>query len=76
MLLIVYLRVWGSMIDFKKKYPDAVFNKNSKITTIYNIIKVHICFIIPILNVIIFLGALLISDEEMEDLIKKKCENY
>ena len=72
MLFITYLRVLGAMIDFKKKYPNTVFKKENKITTLFNILKVNILFIIPILNIVIFLYILLfISDEILENSIKK-----
>ena len=72
MLFITYRRVLGEMVDFKKKYPNTVFKKENNITTLCNILKVSILFIIPILNIVIFLYILLfISDEILEEAIKK-----
>lgn len=77
MLVLVYIKVYGEVVAFKKKYPNAVFKKNNAAQNFINIIKLLIYFSIPLVNVIVFLGVLfVISDAEIERVIKEKCEVY
>lgn len=74
-LVIAFVRVWGAIIDFRKRHPKAVFKKYSFMTTVFNFIKCCIFFVVPLVNVITFIGFLVIKDEEIEKVIMEKCES-
>lgn len=74
-LAIAFVRVWGAIIDFRKRHPKAVFKKYSFMTTVFNFIKCCIFFVVPLVNVITFIGFLVIKDEEIEKVIMEKCES-
>lgn len=77
MLAIVYLIIAGYVVEFKKRYPYAIFRKSSRIKTLADFIKTVIAFLIPIFNVLLFLAIVFgISEEKMYDLIKEKCIGY
>lgn len=77
MLVLVYIKVYGEVVAFKKKYPNAVFRKNNAAQNFIDTVKLLIYFSIPLVNLIVFLGALfVISDEEIERVIKARCEVY
>ena len=75
MLALVYIKVYGEVVAFKKKYPNAVFRKNNAAQNFINTVKLLIYFSIPLVNLIVFLGTLfVISDAEIERVIKARCE--
>lgn len=74
MTFISLLRVWGAIIDFRRRHPKVIFKKISFVTTVFNLIKIAIFFTVPLLNLITFAGFFLISDEEIEGVIISKCE--
>ena len=74
MMLISYLRVWGVMVNFFKRHPNAIFKKSGLITKLFNIINSAIYFIIPVVNLITFIGIIVTSDEKIENVIISKCE--
>ena len=77
MLVLVYIRIYGEVIAFKKKYPNAVFKKFNIAQNFINIVKLLIFFSVPLLNLFVFIGVMfLISDAEIERVIKEKCEVY
>ena len=77
MLVLVYIKIYGEVIAFKKKYPNAVFKKFNIAQNFINIVKLLIYFSIPLLNLFVFIGVMfLISDAEIERVIKEKCEVY
>ena len=77
MLVLVYIKIYGEVIAFKKKYPNAVFKKFNIAQNFINIVKLLIYFSVPLLNLFVFIGVMfLISDEEIERVIKGKCEVY
>lgn len=73
--MIVFTRIGGAIQDFRQRHPKAVFKKYSFMTKIFNLIKCCIFFVVPVLNVITFILFLVISDEEIEKAIIKKCES-
>lgn len=74
MTLISLLRVWGTINDFRKRHPNVVFKRVGFVTTVFNLIKIVIFFTVPLLNLITFIGFLLITDEKIEVVIISKCE--
>ena len=74
MMLISLLRVWGAVIDFRRRHPNVIIKKVGFVTTVFNLIKIVIFFTVPLLNLITFAGFLLISDERIEEIIISKCE--
>ena len=74
MTLISLLRVWGAINDFRKRHPNVIFKRVGFITTVFNLIKIVIFFTVPLLNLITFIGFLLITDENIEEVIISKCE--
>ena len=74
MMLISLLRVWGAVIDFRRRHPNVIIKKIGFVTTVFNLIKIVIFFTVPLLNLITFAGFLLISDERIEEIIISKCE--
>lgn len=74
MTLISLLRVWGAINDFRKRHPYVVFKRVGFVTTVFNLIKIVIFFTVPLLNLITFIGFLLITDEKIEEVIISKCE--
>lgn len=74
MTLISLLRVWGAINDFRKRHPNVVFKRVGFVTTVFNLIKIVIFFTVPLLNLITFIGFLLITDEKIEEVIISKCE--
>lgn len=77
MLVLVYIKIYGEVIAFKKKYPNAVFKKFNIAQNFINIVKLLIFFSVPFLNLFAFIGVMfLISDAEIERVIKEKCEVY
>ena len=74
MTLISLLRVWGAINDLRKRHPNVVFKRVGFITTVFNVIKIVIFFTVPLLNLITFIGFLLITDEKIEEVIISKCE--
>ena len=74
MTLISLLRVWGAINDFRKRHPNVIFKRVGFITTVFNLIKIVIFFTVPLLNLITFIGFLLIADEKIEEVIISKCE--
>ena len=74
MTLISLLRVWGAINDFRKRHPNVIFKRVGFVTTVFNLIKIVIFFTVPLLNLITFIGFLLITDEEIEEVIISKCE--
>ena len=74
MTLISLLRVWGAINDFRKRHPNVIFKRVGFITTVFNLIKIVIFFTVPLLNLITFIGFLLITDEKIEEVIISKCE--
>ena len=74
MTLISLLRVWGAINDFRKRHPNVVFKRVGFVTTVFNFIKIVIFFTVPLLNLITFIGFLLITDEKIEEVIISKCE--
>ena len=74
MTLISLLRVWGAINDFRKRHPNVVFKRVGFVTTVFNLIKIVIFFTVPLLNLITFIGFLLITDEKIEVVIISKCE--
>lgn len=77
MLVLVYIKIYGEVIAFKKKYPNAVFKKFNIAQNFINIVKLLIFFSVPFLNLFMFIGVMfLISDAEIERVIKEKCEVY
>ena len=77
MLVLVYIKIYGEVIAFKKKYPNAVFKKFNIAQNFINIVKLLIFLSVPLLNLFVFIGVMfLISDAEIERVIKEKCEVY
>ena len=77
MLVLVYIKIYGEVIAFKKKYPNAVFKKFNIAQNFINIVKLLIFFSVPLLNLFVFIDVMfLISDAEIERIIKEKCEVY
>ena len=77
MLVLVYIKIYGEVVAFKKKYPNAVFKKYNIAQNFINIVKLLIFFSVPLLNLFVFIGVMfLISDAEIERVIKEKCEVY
>ena len=74
MTLISLLRVWGAINDFRKRHPNVIFKRVGFVTTVFNLIKIVIFFTVPLLNLITFIGFLLITDEKIEEVIISKCE--
>ena len=74
-LCIAYIRVWGAINDFRRRHPKAVFKRYGFLTTVFNFIKCCIFFVVPLINVITFIGFLVISDERIEEVIIQKCES-
>ena len=74
MMLISLLRVWGAVNDFRKRHPNVIFKRVGFVTTVFNLIKIVIFFTVPLLNLITFIGFLLITDEKIEEVIISKCE--
>ena len=74
MTLISLLRVWGAINDFRKQHPNVIFKRVGFVTTVFNLIKIVIFFTVPLLNLITFIGFLLITDEKIEEVIISKCE--
>ena len=74
MTLISLLRVWGAVNDFRKRHPNVIFKRVGFVTTVFNLIKIVIFFTVPLLNLITFIGFLLITDEKIEEVIISKCE--
>ena len=74
MTFISLLRVWGAIIDFRRRHPKVIFKRVSFVTTVFNLIKIAIFFTVPLLNLITFIGFLLITDEKIEEVIISKCE--
>ncbi len=75
MLAVVYIRIWGEFIDFKKAHPNARFIKPNFAQTVVNIIKLILYFTCPILNVLLFIGVLfVIPDSRIQEVIAEKCE--
>ena len=74
MALISLLRVWGAINDFRKRHPNVIFKRVGFVTTVFNLIKIVIFFTVPLLNLITFIGFLLITDEKIEEVIISKCE--
>ena len=74
MMLISLLRVWGAINDFRKRHPNVIFKRVGFVTTVFNLIKIVIFFTVPLLNLITFIGFLLITDEKIEEVIISKCE--
>lgn len=74
MMFISLLRVWGAINDFRKRYPNVTFKRVGFVTTVFNLIKIVIFFTVPLLNLITFIGFLLIPDEKIEEVIISKCE--
>ena len=74
MTLISLLRVWGVINDFRKRHPNVIFKRVGFVTTVFNLIKIIIFFTVPLLNLITFIGFLLITDEKIEEVIISKCE--
>lgn len=74
MMLILYLRVWGVLVNFRKRHPNAIFKKSGLVTRLFNIINSAIYFIIPVVNLITFIGIFVTSDEKIENVIIAKCE--
>lgn len=72
---IAFIRVWGAVNDFRKRHPKAIFKKYDFLTTVFNLIKCCIFFVVPLVNVITFIGFLVISDERIEEVIIQKCES-
>lgn len=77
MLVLVYIRIAGEVIAFRKKYPGAVFKKSNFCKFIADLAKLIITFSVPLVNLLVFWGVMFkISDAEIEDIIKSKCEVY
>lgn len=77
MLVLVYIKIYGEVIAFKKKYPNAVFKKFNIAQNFINIVKLLIFFSVPLLNLFVFIGVMfLISDAEIERVIKEESEVY
>ena len=74
MTLISLLRVWGAINDFRKRHTNVIFKRVGFVTTVFNLIKIVIFFTVPLLNLITFIGFLLITDEKIEEVIISKCE--
>ena len=74
MTLISLLRVWGAINDFRKRHPNVIFKRVGFVTTVFNLIKIIIFFTVQLLNLITFIGFLLITDEKIEEVIISKCE--
>ena len=74
MTLISLLRVWGAINDFRKRHPNVIFKRVGFVTTVFNLIKIIIFFTVPLLNLVTFIGFLLITDEKIEEVIISKCE--
>lgn len=74
MMLISYLKIWGVIINFRKRNPNAISKKLNLITRLFNIIECSIYFITPVVNLITFIGIFTISNEKIEDMIVSKCE--
>ena len=74
MTLISLLRVWGAINDFRKRHPNVIFKRVGFVTTVFNLIKIVIFFTVPLLNLITFIGFLLITDAKIEEVIISKCE--
>lgn len=77
MLVIMYLTIAGYVVEFKRRYPLAKFQKCSHIKSLADFIKTVIAFLIPVFNVILFFTIVFgTSEEKMYDIIKSKCETY
>ena len=62
MTLISLLRVWGAINDFRKRHPNVIFKRVGFVTTVFNLIKSVSFFTVLLLNLITFIGFLLITD--------------
>lgn len=77
MLILVYIRIAGEVIQFRRKYPRAIFKKSNFFKAFADLAKLIIMFLIPLINLLIFFAIMFkISDEEIERVIKEKCEVY
>jgi TRAP-type uncharacterized transport system fused permease subunit len=77
MLAIMYLVIIGYVVEFKKRHPNAKFQRNSRIKTLADFVKTAVAFLIPVFNVILFFTIVFVIDEEkVYDIIKEKCESY
>lgn len=75
MLAVVYIRIWGEFMVFRKAHPNAKFIKPNFAQTIVNIIKLILYFVCPILNVVLFIGVIfVIPDSQIQKVIAEKCE--
>ncbi len=77
MLILVYIRIMGELIAFRKAHPNAVFKKSNFFKFIADLAKLLIVFSIPLFNLLVFYGVMFrVTDEEIEQVIKDKCEVY
>jgi hypothetical protein len=77
MLAWTYIKIYGEILAFKKKYPNAVMAKTNWAQNLANFTKTTITFLIPVVNVLVFFGVLFfVTDEQIEDIIKSKCVSF
>lgn len=75
MLAVVYIKIWGDVLAFKKAHPNAKFIKQNFAQAFVNIVRLILYFACPLLNLFLFIGIVfVISDDRINEIIASKCE--
>lgn len=75
MLVVVYIKIWGDVLAFKKAHPNAKFIKQNFAQAFVNIVRLILYFACPLLNLFLFIGIVfVISDDRINEIIASKCE--
>ena len=75
MLVVVYIKIWGDVLAFKKAHPNAKFIKQNFAQAFVNIVRLILYFACPLLNLFLFIGIVfVISDDRINKIIASKCE--
>lgn len=75
MLVVVYIKIWGDVLAFKKAHPNAKFIKQNFAQAFVNIVRLILYFTCPLLNLFLFIGIVfVISDDRINEIIASKCE--
>lgn len=76
MVVLVYIKVYAEMVEFKKTFPNLKFKKQSVAKIFVDTLKLLILFAIPIINLILFIVLFFVLDEnEYRKAIMKNCES-
>lgn len=76
MVILVYIKVYAEMVEFKKLFPNLRFKKQGIAKIFVDTLKVLILFAIPIINLILFIVLFFVLDEnDYRKAIMKNCES-